>query len=268
MADIAPKLIHLSAEELLALHSNVHKSASPSSAEIEVHHTVLNEMARRKMERPKDDWDKYEILIDSIDDVDLTSIAGLPAETVLEVIKSTGETVGNIKTFFTVNGYQMRIESVAKAEDSFAPPQSVRDAAQRAIEWIDGGLAGGGSLTMDRASTTSYEVGLPFTVSIVTLPIEPRLQAGARTGFVKRIVEVNAILYQTQHIVVNTNLVPIRTLDTASIMDNDVPEFTGTKLISGISGYDQDAQITITQTLPLKLNLLGMEYKISVYGGT
>jgi hypothetical protein len=51
-------------------------------------------------------------------------------------------------------------------------------------------------------------------------------------------------------------------------MDNDVPEFTGTKLISGISGYDQDAQITITQTLPLKLNLLGMEYKISVYGGT
>ena len=104
MADIAPKLIHLSAEELLALHTNVHKSASPTSAEIEVHHTVLNEMARRKMERPQDDWDKYEILIDSIDDVDLTSIAGLPAETVLEVIKATGDTVGNIKTFFTVNG--------------------------------------------------------------------------------------------------------------------------------------------------------------------
>jgi hypothetical protein len=129
-------------------------------------------------------------------------------------------------------------------------------------------VSGGGSITMDRASTSSYEVGLPFTVSIVTLPIEPRLQAGARTGFVKRIVEVNAILYQTQHIIVNNNLVPIRTLDTANIMDNDVPEFTGTKLISGISGYDQDAQITITQTLPLKLNLLGMEYKLSVYGGT
>jgi hypothetical protein len=94
------------------------------------------------------------------------------------------------------------------------------------------------------------------------------LSVGARTGFVKRIVEVNAILYQTQHIVVNNNLVPIRTLDTASIMDFGVPEFTGTKLISGISGYEQDAQITITQTLPLKLNLLGMEYKLSVYGGT
>jgi hypothetical protein len=122
MADIAPKLIHLSAEKLLALHESVHKSASPTSAEIEVHHTILNEMARRKMERPKDDWDKYEILVDSIDNVDLTTMAGLPAETVLDVIKTTGDTVGNIKTFFTVNGYQMRIESEEKAEDSFAPP--------------------------------------------------------------------------------------------------------------------------------------------------
>jgi hypothetical protein len=167
MADIAPKLIHLSAEELLALHTNVHKSASPSSAEIEVHHTVLNEMARRKMERPKDDWDKYEILVDSIDNVDLTTMAGLPAETVLDVIKSTGDTVGNIKTFFTVNGYQMRIESVEKAEDSFAPPQSVRDAAQRAIEWIDAGLAGGGFTRVGR--TRAGQLARGESVSIETL---------------------------------------------------------------------------------------------------
>ena len=167
MADIAPKLIHLSAEELLALHTNVHKSASPTSAEIEVHHTVLNEMARRKMERPKDDWDRYEILIDSIDDVDLTTMAGLPAETVLEVIKATGDTVGNIKTFFTVNGYQMRIESVEKAEDSFSPPKSVRDAAQRAIEWIDKGFAGDGFTSVGR--TRAGQLARGESVSIQTL---------------------------------------------------------------------------------------------------
>ena len=167
MADIAPKLIHLSAEELLALHTNVHKSASPSSAEIEVHHTVLNEMARRKMERPKDDWDKYEILIDSIDDVDLTSMAGLPAETVLEVIKATGDTVGNIKTFFTVHGYQMRIEQVEKAKDSFSPPKSVRDAAQRAIEWIDKGFAGDGFTSVGR--TRAGQLARGESVSIETL---------------------------------------------------------------------------------------------------
>jgi len=129
-------------------------------------------------------------------------------------------------------------------------------------------VSGGGSITFDRASTTSYEVGLPFTVSIKTLPVEPRLAAGVRTGFVKRIIEVNALLYETQHLTINGNLVPIRTLDTVNILDNAMPSFTGTKKVGGILGYDQDAQITIGQDLPLKMTLLGLEYKLSIYGGT
>jgi hypothetical protein len=129
-------------------------------------------------------------------------------------------------------------------------------------------VSGGGAVTFDRASTTSYEIGLPFTVTVKTLPVEPRLAAGVRTGFVKRIIEVNALLYQTQHLKINGNLVPIRTLDTTNILDNDMPEFTGTKNVGGILGYDQDAQITIGQDLPLKMTLLGLEYKLSVYGGT
>jgi len=129
-------------------------------------------------------------------------------------------------------------------------------------------VSGGGSITIDRDSTSSYEVGLPFTVTIKTLPIEPRLSVGVRVGFVKRIIEVNAILYETQHLLVNDNLVPIRTLDTVDILDNGMPEFTGTKTVGGISGYSDDAAITIGQNLPLKLTLLGLEYKLSVYGGT
>jgi len=207
MADIAPKLIHLSAEKLLALHENVHKSASPTSAEIEVHHTILNEMARRKMERPKDDWDKYEILIDSIDNVDLTSLNGLPAETILDVIKTTGDTTGNIKTFLTVDGYQMRVEAVEKriaqedgkwivyneegtrsfgsydskeeaeerlkqieffkAEGDYKPPKSVREAAQRAIEWIEAGLAGDGFTSVGR--TRAGQLARGENISIETL---------------------------------------------------------------------------------------------------
>ena len=129
-------------------------------------------------------------------------------------------------------------------------------------------VSGGGSVTFNRASTTSYEVGLPFSVEIKTLPVEPRLAAGVRTGFVKRIIEVNALLYETQHLKINGNLVPIRTLDTDNILDNAMPSFTGTKKVGGILGYDQDAQITITQDLPLKMTLLGIEYKLSLYGGT
>jgi len=206
MADIAPKLIHLSAEELQALHNNVHKSvATPAS--IEVHHTVLNEMARRKMERPRDDWDNYDILIDTLENVDLTTLGGLPAETILDVIKETGSTTGNIDTFLTINGYQMRVESVEKriskegdkytvyneagtrsfgsydsreeaeerlrqieffkAEQSYKPPKSVREAAQRAIEWIDGGLAGGGFTSVGR--TRAGQLARGENISIDTL---------------------------------------------------------------------------------------------------
>lgn len=129
-------------------------------------------------------------------------------------------------------------------------------------------VSGAGAITFDRPSTTSYEVGLPFAVNIKTLPIEPRMSVGTRIGFKKRIVEINAILYETQDININNIPVPIRTLDTVDILDNAVPEFTGTKVLNGILGYTQDAQITVTQDAPLKLTLLGLEYKLSVYGGT
>jgi hypothetical protein len=119
MADIAPKLISLSAEELTVLHERIHKSET-SPATIEVHHTILNEMARRKMERPVDEWDNYEILVDSIDDVDLTSFgSSLPQEMIQEVIKSAGTNIGNVQTFLTSNGYEMRIEPVQIPLDPF-----------------------------------------------------------------------------------------------------------------------------------------------------
>jgi len=129
-------------------------------------------------------------------------------------------------------------------------------------------VSGAGAITFDRPSTTSFEVGLPFAINVKTLPIEPRMSVGTRIGFRKRIVEINAILYKTQDIKINSIPVPIRTLDTVNILDNAVPEFTGTKVLNGILGYTQDAQITVTQDAPLKLTLLGLEYKLSVYGGT
>jgi hypothetical protein len=125
-----------------------------------------------------------------------------------------------------------------------------------------------GAVTFDRASVTSYEVGLPFVVEIKTLPIEPRIASGVRTGYKKRILEVNALLYETQHLRINNVLVPIRTLDTEGVLDESTPSFTGTKVINGLLGYSKDGQITVSQELPLRLTLLGLEFKLSVYGGT
>jgi hypothetical protein len=40
------------------------------------------------------------------------------------------------------------------------------------------------------------------------------------------------------------------------------------KRLDGIRGYSRDAVIEVTQTLPLKMTLLGLEYKVAVNQGT
>lgn len=110
MADIAPQLLHLSAERLLALHERIHKSATTPSA-IEVHHLILNEMGRRGMTRPEDGWDDYEILVDSLDGVDLNQFSSaLPEDVVKSVIDKSKSFYADVKTYLTVDGYEMRIE--------------------------------------------------------------------------------------------------------------------------------------------------------------
>ena len=122
-------------------------------------------------------------------------------------------------------------------------------------------------VTFTNTPTTSCEVGLPFDVTVRTMPIDVRMQSGTRIGFKKRIVEVNALLYKTQNLVINGNLVPIRTLGTGAL-DSAVPEFTGTKVLHGILGYSNNGQITVTQNAPLKFTLLGLEYKVATHQGT
>lgn len=124
-----------------------------------------------------------------------------------------------------------------------------------------------GAVTFDRASTTAYEVGLPFTVTVKTMPAELRLQSGTRVSFKKRIAQVSAIVYESQHLNINDQNVPFRNFDNP-LLDEPVPEFTGIKRLDAIRGYAREAQITVTQTLPLKMNLLGLEYKVAVHQGT
>ena len=128
-------------------------------------------------------------------------------------------------------------------------------------------VSAGGAVTFDRESTTSYEVGLPFTVYAKTMPVEVKLQTGTRMGFKKRIVEINAIVDETQHLQLNNNPVPFRTFDNP-LLDDPEPTYTGIKRVNGVRGYNREAAIEISQTLPLKMTLLGLEYKVAVSGGT
>ena len=124
----------------------------------------------------------------------------------------------------------------------------------------------GGTVTLPRATVSSYEIGLPIAVEARTMPVDLKLQTGTRLGFKKRIVEVNALVANTQHMKINGTLIPFRAF--GDILDEPVAEYTGTKTLHGILGYSQEAKITISQDIPLKMTLLGMEYKVATHQGT
>jgi hypothetical protein len=128
-------------------------------------------------------------------------------------------------------------------------------------------VSSGGAVTFDRASTTSYEVGLPITVYAKTMPVELALQTGSRLSMKKRIVEISAIVKDSQELKLNNQPVQFRLLDNP-MLDLPVPTFTGIKRINGVLGYSREQAIEIQQTLPLKLTLLGLDYRVAVYSGT
>jgi len=129
-------------------------------------------------------------------------------------------------------------------------------------------VPGGGTVTFARSAASSYQIGLDYAVKIVTMPADLKISAGTRLGFKKRIVEVNVFVKDTQHLKINGTDVPFRAFDDPNVLDEEVPEFTGTKTLPGILGYSEEGKITIEQDIPLKMILLGLEYKISTYPGS
>ena len=128
-------------------------------------------------------------------------------------------------------------------------------------------VSAGGSVTFDRSSSTSYEVGLPITVYVKTMPAEIKLQTGSRVSMKKRIVEISAVLNDTQNVVINNQPVSFRLFDNP-LLDIAVPSYTGIKRVNGVLGYKREQFIEVSQDLPLKMNLLGLDYRVAVFSGT
>jgi hypothetical protein len=119
------------------------------------------------------------------------------------------------------------------------------------------------TITFDRAATTDYQVGLDYTVTVKTMPTEPTLQSGSVQGVRKRIVQVDAIVNETKDLVINGKQISFRNFG-AGVLGQAVQPFTGVKTAHGILGYSATGQITLTQTVPLPMTVLGLEYKMSV----
>lgn len=120
-----------------------------------------------------------------------------------------------------------------------------------------------GSITFTRAATSSYQIGINYTPLMKTLPPAPRLQSGSIRGAKKRVYDIILDLYQTQDITVQGRQIAFRNFGT-DVLDRAIEDYTGLKKIENMLGYDREGAITITQTVPLHMTVLGIEYKISV----
>lgn len=111
---------------------------------------------------------------------------------------------------------------------------------------------------LSETPTTSYQLGLDYDVQVKTMPTEPTLSSGSLHGMKKRIVQVDALVYETKDLKINNQTINF-TLSGAS----DPSEYTGLKTAHGILGYSNSGQITLTQAGPLPMTVLGLEYKLS-----
>jgi hypothetical protein len=95
------------------------------------------------------------------------------------------------------------------------------------------------------------------------MPLEPRLQSGSIKGFKKRIVKVNAEVFQTQAMTINGQQVAFRNFG-EGVLDTSVVPFTGVKTIGPLLGFVDEGTITVTQSVPLAMTVLALDYQLSV----
>jgi hypothetical protein len=119
-------------------------------------------------------------------------------------------------------------------------------------------------------SGTSIQAGLNFPVVDVasggrvyveSMPIDLEGDGNTTIGQKKRVSEVTVMLYETSHIEVNRNSVAIRRIG-IDRLDSPVPKRTENLTIKGILGWDSEINVSIAQTLPLPMTLLGMAYTV------
>lgn len=121
-----------------------------------------------------------------------------------------------------------------------------------------------GSATINRAAEDFCEIGLWFQPLYKDLPTEFPEQKTI-LGRLLNITQVVLRLYNTSAIIVNDKLISFRGFGLAgggSPLDTAPPQFTGIKRIVGFRGWDETAQVTITQDEPSYMTVLALSKNI------
>ena len=118
-----------------------------------------------------------------------------------------------------------------------------------------------GAITLDAVPNTFVEVGLPYSVEVKTLPVEPKLSSGVVVSRKRRILEATTLVDRTQNLAVNGFELPFNSLPFT--LGSAPTTFTGRKRLAPLLGYSDTAQLTFTMTQPLFATVLAVEYKLS-----
>jgi len=127
-----------------------------------------------------------------------------------------------------------------------------------------------GDAVLTRNNDNDTQLGLNFPivdnatgsrVFIESMPLEIETERGTSIDKKKRISEVVAMMYETSHIIINKNKVPIRRIG-VDTLDSPIPKRSNNVAVSGILGWANEINISIGQTLPLPMTLLGMAYRV------
>jgi hypothetical protein len=123
----------------------------------------------------------------------------------------------------------------------------------------------GYSITLPREAL-DVEVGLPFQVKVVPLPLEPRDQSGNLMGRRSRIVKVTARVRESGTFTINGQPLVLRGVgrDPNLPLDTAPPIRSGDMQLRGLLGWQERHQLLIEQPVPGPLEVLALSYEMRI----
>lgn len=126
-----------------------------------------------------------------------------------------------------------------------------------------------GEITLQREASVVV-VGLPFTATLKTMPVEAGSQDGTAQGKTQRIHNLVMRLFETGAGLFygpdTTTMDELHIRSSNNLMDNPVPLFTGDTEFKAFPGeYQQGVQITIQHRLPLPCTIVALMPQMNTY---
>ena len=115
-----------------------------------------------------------------------------------------------------------------------------------------------GNVTFD-TPISACDIGLLYSPTVHTLPIDATIQGGQLTGHPRKIGKAVVELSSTYNIQINSNDVILTTvsLNTSS----GIESFTGKKEVY-VLGYSLEPNLEISQSVPVPMRILGLTTEV------